>query len=87
MTGPDEHNLELTYPRTWRYQVIGADEALLREAIACAVAECAYTVTVARSSRTGQYHSLHVELVVIDEAHRNGVFEALRRHDSVRFVL
>jgi putative lipoic acid-binding regulatory protein len=86
-TSLDADNLELTYPRPWRYQVIGEDEQRLRRAIAAAVADHEHTVTVARSSRTGKYCSLHLELTVLDEAHRNGIFQALRDHRDVRIVL
>jgi putative lipoic acid-binding regulatory protein len=77
----------VTYPCRWRYQIVGASEEGLREAVACAAAGHAYSVTFSRRSRTGKYCSLHLELVVVDEAHRNGVFEALRDHREVRFVL
>ena len=64
--------------------VAGLVEAWLRKPT---VADCEHTITVARSSRTGKYCSLHVELVVTDEDHRNGVFRALRDHEDVKFVL
>jgi putative lipoic acid-binding regulatory protein len=78
---------DVSYPCRWRYQIVGADETRLREAIALAVASHEHTVTFSRSSRTGKYCSLHLELTVADEAHRNGIFEALREHRDVRMVL
>lgn len=80
-------DVELSYPCRWRYQIVGPDERLLREAIALAAAGHEHTVTFSRSSRTGKYCSLHLELTVTDEAHRNGIFEALRDHRDVSMVL
>jgi len=80
--GPD-----VSYPCRWRYQIVGPDETRLREAIAGAVAGQEHTVTFSRNSRTGRYCSLHLELPVTDEAHRNGIFAALREHRDVSMVL
>lgn len=78
---------EVSYPCRWCYQIIGLDEMRLREAIALAAAGHEHAVTFSRSSRTGRYCSLHLELTVTDEAHRNGIFEALRDHRDVSMVL
>ena len=84
---PRQPEPEVTYPCRWRYQIIGLDEMRLREAIAGAAAGHEHTVTFSRNSRTGRYCSLHLEMTVTDEAHRNGVFEALCEHRDVRMVL
>lgn len=86
-SNPRQPELDVSYPCRWRYQIVGLDETRLREAIALAAAGHEHTVTFSRSSRTGKYCSLHLELTVTDEAHRNGIFEALREHRDVSMVL
>jgi putative lipoic acid-binding regulatory protein len=78
---------QIDYPITWSYQVIGSDEALMREAVARLVAARAHTLERTKTSRTGKYCSLRLELVVVDEADRLALFEALATHAAVRFVL
>ena len=80
--GPD-----VSYPCRWRYQVMGASEEGVREAITRAAAGHEHSVTFSRRSRTGRYCSFHLELIVVDEAHRDDVFRALRDHRDVQFVL
>lgn len=78
---------EIDYPTSWSYQVIGSDEALVRAAVAGIVATREHTLLLTKTSRTGKYCSLRLELVVADEVDRLGLFQALATHESVRFVL
>lgn len=78
---------EIDYPATWSYQVIGSDEALVREAVASVVLEREHSLRLTNTSRTGKYISLRLELTVVDEADRLAIFEALAAHAHVRIVL
>jgi len=78
---------EIDYPTTWSYQLIGSDEALVRAAVAAIVAAREHTLQLTKTSRTGKYCSLRLEIVVADEADRLGLFQALATHAAVRFVL
>jgi putative lipoic acid-binding regulatory protein len=78
---------EIDYPTLWSYQVIGSDEARVRGAVAEVVLEREHTLRLTKTSRTGKYCSLLLELVVVDEADRLALFEALAAHDDVRIVL
>ena len=78
---------EIDYPTTWSYQLIGSDEALVRSAVAEIVAAREHTLQLTKTSRTGKYCSLRLEIVVADEADRLGLFQALATHSAVRFVL
>jgi putative lipoic acid-binding regulatory protein len=81
-SGPD-----VTYPCRWRYQIVGSSESGMREAIALAAGDHEHSVVFSRRSRRGRYCSLNLQLVVVDEAHRNDVFKTLRSHRDVEFVL
>jgi putative lipoic acid-binding regulatory protein len=78
---------EIEYPSAWSYQVIGLDEGLVRAAIAEIVAGRAHTLVLTKTSRTGKYCSLRLEIEVADEPDRLALFKALATHAAVRFVL
>ena len=83
----DRSELNLTYPCRWDYHVIGEDEHRLRIAVAGVVGNVEYVLSLANRSRRGRYLSLHLTVEVLDEAHRLRIFEELRRHADVRYVL
>jgi hypothetical protein len=83
----DRRDLHLEYPCRWDYHVIGEDEHKLRIAVAGIVGNVAYVLSLANRSRKGRYLSLHLTLEVTDEEHRLRVFEELRQHDDVKYVL
>ena len=78
---------QIEYPITWSYQLIGSDEAQMREAVASIVAARAHTLELSNTSRTGKYCSLRLEIEVADEADRLALFQALSKHTAVRFLL
>ena len=78
---------EIDYPCPWSFKVIGRDETQIRDAIAEIVGEYAHTVTLSNHSAQGNYCSLNLEMVVIDEPHRIGTYTALVEHRSIKLVL
>lgn len=78
---------EIEYPCRWTYQIIGRHEMHLREAIAQAVGPKEHALKTARQSRTGKFCSLHLEMTVESEGERLRVFEILKTHEAVAFVL
>jgi putative lipoic acid-binding regulatory protein len=83
----DRRDLNLTYPCRWDYHVIGEDEHRLRVAVAGIVGNVEYVLSLANRSKRGRYLSLHLTLVVSDEEHRLRLFDELRKHTDVRYVL
>ena len=83
----DDHLRESTYPCTWQYTVIGLDRDAIRLAVADVVGGNEYTLATSHSSRTGKYCSLHLSLTVETEAHRVGLFHALKSHPAIRIVM
>lgn len=83
----DNNKPVVTYPCTWEFKVIGFDLGLIREAITRAVGAVEYAVADSRQSSTGKYRSVTLALTVRDEAHRDGVFAALRDNKDVIMVI
>jgi len=79
--------LLISYPCTWTYKVVGADRLTLRHIITAACAELTVTISDSRSSATGHYHSLNVEVTVPDETTRLALYRTLTSHPEVKIVL
>jgi putative lipoic acid-binding regulatory protein len=77
----------IDYPCLWIYKVIGRDPEGLRCAIAEIMKGSEHTVTPSRSSKTGSYHCLNVEMTVESEPVRLGIYERLRGHPAVIMVM
>lgn len=79
--------LELDYPCKWSYRIVGTDEQLLREAVKSAAGNKKYMLSVSHRSSGGKYLSLNIELQVNDETERLGIFENLKNHAAIKYVL
>ncbi len=82
-----KHEIELSYPCSWSYRVVGRDEQIVRRAIAEIVQERKHSVERSNESATGKYVSLKLTLIVVSADDRTDVFDALRRHHDVKLVL
>ena len=78
---------EIDYPCTWPYQVIGTSEEAVRAAVADAVPNRVYSLTLKNTSRTGKYSSLLLEITVDSEAQRLTIFHRIAEHPDVRVVI
>jgi putative lipoic acid-binding regulatory protein len=83
----DEQGLKLKYPCQWIYKIIGLDEDHMRSIVSEIIKERACTTIHSRSSRTGKYHCLNLQLQVESDDDRTGIYEALRRHPAIKMVL
>lgn len=83
----------IDYPRPWDFKIIGTNEPSLRAAVQQCLTACLpddgreYELQPSRTSRDGRYLSLHLRLVVQDQAERDAIFLALGDHDDVRLVI
>ena len=84
---PDDPRPRIKYPSWWTYTVIGVDRSALERAIADVVEERSHKVSLSNTSSGGRYVSLTLELIVLSEAERRAIFESLRDHPVVSFVL
>lgn len=81
-TGPD-----IEYPTRWGYRIVGTNEVDIRAHVLELLADVEHELVLARQSRGGRYISLHLNLVVHDEAQRLAIYEHLVQHEAVRFVV
>ena len=83
----DDADLDIGYPCPWSYKVVGAEEALLRAAIADVMGERYHTIEVSRTSSGGKYLSLRVEVIVHDGDERRAIGASLHAHADISFVI
>ena len=79
--------LELTYPCSWSYKLIGHEKEALQKAIHDVILEREHDLTHSNNSKTGKYVSMNLDLVIQNEDERNFIYEALKQHQHVRMVL
>ena len=82
-----EGTLELEYPCRWLFKVIGPTAEGVRGAVLETIHGTDTTLEESNRSSDGRYVSFNVEVTATDEAHRTGMYEALRSHPDVRMVL
>lgn len=82
-----KQKVELVYPCSWVYKIIGREQDALREAIAEVVQARDCLVSVSNSSSGGKYLCLDVELVVLSAEDREAQYHAFKGHPVVVMVL
>ena len=87
MTENKEEKLNLNYPCTWIYKIIGADQNEMRAAVLEIIQDRACSITLSRSSKNSKYHCLDVEITVESDSHRKIIYEALKAHRAIKIVL
>ncbi len=83
----DEKKLEIEYPTSWGYRIIGSDEAALRAAAETVMRHMDFQINAGHESSGGSYVSLHIKAVIWSEEQRLEKFWALANHDAVKFVI
>jgi hypothetical protein len=77
---------EITYPCLWLYKVIGEDATALTRAINM-VCPTPAAIVPSKTSASGKYCSLNVEIEVADEDTRLAIYQNLKNHLAVKMVL
>ncbi|MHC4994965.1 MAG: HP0495 family protein [Planctomycetota bacterium] len=76
------------YPCPWEYSIVGLDEIWMRVAVAKAIGpRTAHCLERGHRSRTGKYVALRLEVTVMDEEHRLGIYHSLIEDRYVKWVL
>lgn len=83
----DDNGPRIDYPAPWGYRIVGTSEEAIRAHVHELLAGIEHELVWSRQSSGGRYVSLHLNLIVRDEAQRLAIFEHLARHDAVRFVV
>jgi putative lipoic acid-binding regulatory protein len=79
--------LELEYPCTWCYKVIGSEKEVLQKAISEIVEEREHKITDSNNSKTGKYVSMNLDMLVHNDDDRQFIFDALKKHQNIKMVL
>lgn len=83
----NETKLELTYPCSWSYKLIGYEKEAMQRAIRDVISEREHNLTHSNTSKTGKYISLNLNLLVHNEDDRNFIYQALKAHQHITMVL
>ena len=79
--------LELTYPCSWTYKLIGHEKEAIQKAIHDVIVERSHNLNHSNASKTGKYVSMNLELVIQNDDERNFIYEALKAHQNIKMVL
>ena len=79
--------LELDYPCSWSYKLIGYEKKAIQKAIHDVILEREHNLKHSNASKTGKYVSMNLDLVIQNEDERNFIYEALKKHQNIKMVL
>jgi putative lipoic acid-binding regulatory protein len=82
-----EKKLELEYPCSWRYKLIGHEKEAIEKAIRDVILEREHDLEHSNASKSGKYVSMNLDLVVTNEDERQFIYEALKAHQHIKMVL
>lgn len=82
-----QQKLQLDYPCTWIYKIIGMDPNEMKNAVHEIIQDRSCKISLSRQSETAKYISLNVELTVESESHRTDLYEALKAHRAFKLIL
>ena len=79
--------LELEYPCSWTYKLIGHEKEAIQKAIHDVILKREHKLTDSKASKAGKYVSMNLDLVITNEDERNFIFQALKAHQNIKMVL
>lgn len=82
-----KEKLELTYPTSWTYKLIGYEKKAIQKAIHDVIVKREHDLTHSNSSKTGKYISMNLNLVLQNDDERIFIYEALKAHQNIVRVL
>lgn len=82
-----KEKLELEYPCSWSYKLIGHEKEAIQKAIHEVILEREHSLTHSNNSKTGKYVSMNLDIVIQNEDERNFIYEALKAHQHIKMVL
>jgi len=82
----DTKKLKLDYPINWKYKIIIAKEHDAKNIAKEILQEREHHIKKSQNSTSGKYSSHSLEVLVHDDD-RKALFEALKKHKHIQFVL
>jgi len=79
--------LELEYPCSWIYKLIGFEEQAIRSAVLDVILQREHSLVHSNKSTSGKYVSMNLSLLIQNEDERNFIYESLKKHKNIKMVL
>ncbi len=82
-----QKKVELTYPCSWTYKLIGHEKEAIQKAIHDVIIDREHSLEHSNASKAGKYVSMNLDLVITNEDERTFIYEALKAHQLIKMVL
>jgi len=79
--------LKLTYPCKWEYKTVLESQHNIKEIVKSVLDKRDHSIKKSNNSKTGKYQSHTVSTLVHSDDDRKELFEALKQHELIKFVL
>ena len=83
----DTKELKLDYPCNWQYKVIVNKEDNAKKIAKDVLKDRVHTIKKSQNSSKGKYTSHSLDILVHSSDDRKALFEELKKHDKIKFVL
>ena len=79
--------LELNYPAKWQYKIIMQKEHDAKKIIKEVLKERNFEIKKSQNSSKGNFTSHSLETIVNSNEERKALYDALKQHKNIKFVL
>ncbi len=79
--------VEIKYPADWKYKIITAKEHSAKNIAKEILQEREHSIKKSQNSSSGKYSSHSLEVLVHNDDDRKALYEALKKHEHIKFVL
>jgi len=79
--------VEITYPCTWSYKIIGVDKDALFKAADAALGGVPFEISESNKSANGKYLSFNIRLKVSSDEQRRQIADELSGSSAIKIVL
>ena len=83
----DTKELKLEYPCNWQYKMIINKDESAKKIAKEVLGERSHNIKKSQNSSNGKYTSHALEVLVHNTDDRQSLYEALKKHDKIKFVL
>ncbi len=78
---------DIRYPCVWLYKIIGTDRTAMQAVPAEELGDAPYSLSDSRTSGSGRYISMNLQVSVHSDAQRVDLYTRLAEHPAVTMVL
>lgn len=86
-TNDSEQKLELVYPCNWSYRLICSKEHTMEVIAKELLDNRPFTLVASNESKSGNYKSFNLELLVHSDEDRHALFDIFKKHHQIKMVL